>query len=180
MRRVYLSAVDVLNACRRHEIGHVQSPTACRSQRTCSTPVGVMSRSLDQCWIACDARCAQRLSASSIGSRPRSPGFARVPSRCSTPVGVMDRVSRDALDMGRAPFRTCSTPVGVMRSVTRDVAIGACSSVLNACRRHESVTRASATARERMCSTPVGVMSRSRRAGSQLDMQRCAQRLSAS
>ena len=107
--------MSVLNACRRHEIGHAVVPAT-----------------------ECHCVSAQRLSASS--SRFTGPPACRTNSDplCSTPVGVMDR-SREVAARVHRLARMCSTPVGVIESVhPLPQSVRHVGEVLNACRRHGS------------------------------------------
>ncbi len=157
----------MLNACRRQRSVHQIAPripwtvspvlNACRRQRSVHTSASPASR---PCLI-----CAQRLSASKIGShegschrRPRgdvlnacrrqrsvhlsSGGTGYSAGTCSTPVGVKDRFTKilPAIVGCKVP---CSTPVGVKDRFT-NVPYGSCveaGNVLNACRRQRSVHR---------------------------------------
>ncbi len=155
---------SVLNACRRHGRFHSQPSRSWCTTIGCSTPDGVMDRFHERKrllrWLD---KCAQRLSASWTISRVEAfrplasqtvlnacrrhgrfhPGLrrgCRQGARCSTPVGVMDdftpRPSQAAL------FATwCSTPVGVMDDFTsRKKPATQRRQVLNACRRHGSIS----------------------------------------
>ena len=153
----------VLNASRRHRLGHVRVRQN-RSQATCSTPLGVTD-------LVTGRFCgnvrpfpggAQRLSASQTWSRARlgtktrglgqllcstplgvtdfghatAAADGRRGPVCSTPLGVTDLVT-DALGH-RERDPACSTPLGVTDLVTRlaNVAPRAAVMVLNASRRH--------------------------------------------
>ena len=104
----------------------------------CSTPVGIKDRftGMNRPVISC-RRCAQRLSASKIGSHPEAKDVKQW-FGCSTPVGIKDRFTVDRL-------RHCQTHF-----------------VLNACRHQRSVHLFSALAAgcSRKCSTPVGIKDR--------------------
>src|SRR5262249_41452530 len=61
----------------------------------CSTPVGVIDRFTTASSTAPPSTiCAQRLSASSIGSPKQTSGYELSYGGCSTPVGVIDRFTR--------------------------------------------------------------------------------------
>ncbi len=108
----------VLNAFRRHRLGHRPRPRSCATgQVVCSTPFGVTDL-VTASWPCCSARwdCAQRLSASQTWSRPVR-GAADRRQWCSTPFGVTDLVTSSSSSKPGSS-QVCSTPFGVTDLVT--------------------------------------------------------------
>ena len=105
----------------------------------CSTPVGIKDRFTRKSWFVENPRCcAQRLSASKIGS-PGSKSFRARMSPCSTPVGIKDRFTRAWPDI--LPFLVVLNACRHQRSVHRQRQSSNAKflNVLNACRHQRSV-----------------------------------------
>ncbi len=106
----------------------------------CSTPVGVKDR-FTTTWPGgrLGGRCAQRLSASKIGSHGPAKTGPHASWGCSTPVGVKDRFTRDANGIKKprgCAQRLSASKIGSRQGLRRD---GPRPRVLNACRRQRSV-----------------------------------------
>ncbi len=138
-------AADVLNAFRRHRLGHPTRPCRRTRRGRCSTPFGVtdlVTRGRDRGRYR--GRGAQRLSASQTWSPAQGQLGILMNEECSTPFGVTDLVTggqatpaervlnafrRHRLGhVGRCRWRrACSTPFGVTDLVTgSDALIGSC------------------------------------------------------
>ncbi len=127
----------VLNASRRHRLGHVRAGGSRIGAGACSTPLGVtdlVTRPASR--RSRPQMSAQRLSASQTWSRRERPRPRRRPDECSTPLGVTDLVTTAHCAVGHR-CRECSTPLGVTDLVTRSARAGRSAvGVLNASRRH--------------------------------------------
>ena len=152
----------MLNACRHQRSVHVMVFSRFANAFVCSTPVGIKDR-FTRVRRRCRGRgwCAQRLSASKIGSLDDA-STDGTHQMCSTPVGIKDRFTdrsgrplRRALSAQRlsaskigSPARRrgaqtaakCSTPVGIKdRFTQRAHGSPLRVLVLNACRHQRSV-----------------------------------------
>ncbi len=150
----------VLNASRRHRLGHSSAVADTGTWTLCSTPLGVT----DLVTPTRPARLrrgpsAQRLSASQTWSRRLRRRLEVRAGRCSTPLGVTDLVTASPSRLS-ATLSACSTPLGVTDLVTlwrgSMPAAGGCSTPLGVTdlvtrrqMRHQST--------QRLCSTPLGV-----------------------
>ena len=129
----------VLNACRHQRSVHLSIGAATAHSYMCSTPVGIKDRfTRSHPGRSAAASCAQRLSASKIGS-PTGKIDMRWPIKCSTPVGIKDRFtfcSVATAACGDRAQRLSASKIGSRRADQRRA--GWCG-VLNACRHQRSV-----------------------------------------
>ncbi len=109
----------MLNAFRRHRLGHRDSALATRARATCAQRLSA-SQTWSLHWSrnrSARPRCAQRLSASQTWSPAAMAKDAALHATCSTPFGVTDLVTLVKTTVF-VPESRCSTPFGVTDLVT--------------------------------------------------------------